>query len=478
MIVKRDTRYRQGVVARIGVVLLLVVGLVVTLPHGALAQPAGYTFKPLAFLGDPAPGPEGGNFTFDFEIYGFNNNRGEVAFAADLTTGGEGVFLSHKGKISQIMRSGQSAPGGGTFEGGAFGYTALNDLGDVAFTFQLRPSSSPGGVNEGVYRYSHSTKKITPVVVPEVTKVPGGEVFKGASLHASLGNRGDILFIGIISTDQGIHLPGQDYLGLGQGMFRVDRRGRISSVVSPGDPAPGGGTFDHTEDTWINNRDDIAFGAHVARDECIDFGVPQSTRIFCATSIYLRKATTGEMQSIAHQGDPAPGGGVYRLVFGPVLNNRGEISFIGDLTPAPDSGKNRGVFLYSKGTTLSVARPGDPMPGGGKLKTASFFIGNQDLNDHGDVVFNAILDTDQDGDGILDTGLYVWSRGVLQLVARTGTVIQGLGTIAHLNPPDLAGFSRGPLSFANINNRGEVAFQAALTDGRGVLLVATPRKGR
>ena len=52
----------------------------------------------------------------------------------------------------------------------------------------------------------------------------------------------------------------------------------------------------------------------------------------------MREAATGAIQSIAHQGDPAPGGESYRLAFGAVVNNRGDIVFIGDLTPPPDTG--------------------------------------------------------------------------------------------------------------------------------------------
>src|SRR5712692_235381 len=76
--------------AVVGSALLVVAGLSGIKPHGAQAKPAEYTFTPIAFLDKPAPG--GGKFTFDFEPYGINN-RGEVAFAADLTTGGEGVFV-------------------------------------------------------------------------------------------------------------------------------------------------------------------------------------------------------------------------------------------------------------------------------------------------------------------------------------------------------------------------------------------------
>src|SRR5438309_342242 len=82
--------------------------------------------------------------------------------------------------------------------------------------------------------------------------------------------------------------------------------GRIVSVVSPGDRAPGGGRFDFAEIPWINNAGDVAFGAHIAGEECIDIGDER-----CGDSVYLKNTHTGEIRSIAHQGDPAPGGGVF-----------------------------------------------------------------------------------------------------------------------------------------------------------------------
>jgi hypothetical protein len=91
----------------------------------------------------------------------------------------------------------------------------------------------------------------------------------------------------------------------------------------------------------------------------------------------------------------------------------------------------------------------------------------------GYAVFSATLDTDDNGDGLHDTGLFTWSNGSVQLVARTGTVIPGVGTIAHLQDPPEVGFGR-PHSNPVINPRGEIAFQATLADGTGVLLVAPP----
>ncbi len=473
----------------VGIVLgLSVVALAGMLPRGVQAKPRGYLFTALAFLGDPAPG--GGVFTNDFEGNAISH-RGDVFFGADLATAaggvfiGEGLFFVQRGQITPIARPGQSAPGGGVFDDFFLGPIALNDGGDMAFSFILDPFTLPFGVHAGVYRFSHSAHTLSAVVVPNVTPAPGGGTFAGAAATV-LNNQGDIAFSGIFPTPNGIHVPGEPYIGLGSGLFLADRKGQIFGVVLPGDPAPGGGMFDSTFGSSINAKGDIAFGAHVAGEECIT-AASQSGAIFCGESLYVRPATTGEIQSIAHQGDPAPGGGVFRHAFGPVLNSHGDMVFLGDLTtedpatPKPDFNKVLGVYLHSKGNTLRVAGPGDPMPGGGHFVTASFIVNHIYLNNPGDVVFSAVLDTDVDADHVLDTGLFVWSHGSLRLVVRTGTFIPGVGPIDRLafgpSPiPPPAGVNAQPAvsGSAIINDRGQILFGGTLEGERGVLLVATP----
>jgi len=134
-----------------------------------------------------------------------------------------------------------------------------------------------------------------------------------------------------------------------------------------------------------------------------------------------------------------------------------------------------GLFLSSGGSLSVVIRPGDALPGGGNFVTTGWFgVGTSaqfSFNDRGEVAFSATLDTDDDGDGILDTGVYVWSAGALQLIARTGTVVPDIGTIAHIQSPQSIG-GRLPFGGAVLNSRGDVLFEATLTDGLGVLLVA------
>jgi hypothetical protein len=487
---KRHTPWLHTV-AVVGVVLL--VAVVGTKPPDVLADPKGFVFRPLTFLGTPTP-EEGDTFLAVFESNRINN-RGDVLFGTEVpraipTAFEFGLFLLRKGEIAQIARSGEPAPGGGDFGLAFLSPTTLNEQGDAGFVFLLDPFSPPVGVNAGVYRFSHSTHTATPVMRPGVTKAPGGELFAGATFGVSLNNRGDLVFPGIVPTEKGIHLDDEDYIGLGVGVFKANKKGHISSVVSPGDRAPGGGFFDYASGPWTNDRGDVAFTGHVAGEECRAAGSdPQASVIGCLSSVYVKETATGKIRSIARAGALAPGGGAYREAKSPVINDRGDIVFLGDLTSPPAAALETGVYLHSGGETIAVARPGDPMPGGGAFVTAGNIVGVQiHVNNAGEVVFNATLDTDDNGDDRPDTGLYLWSHGSLRLVARIGTVVPGVGTIAHLRmnvfttppPPVFV-----PDSGAHNNDHGQVVFGATLcdvgatpcatSDGHGVLLVATPK---
>jgi hypothetical protein len=388
-------------------------------------------------------------------------------------SGNEGVFLVSKGgTITQLMRAGEPAPGGDTFDVLELGIVHLNDEGDLSFAFTLSPLDlNPVGANSGVYRYSHVTKILAPVMIPYVTPAPSGGTFAGAFFDTSMNNHGDIVFSGLV-PDSGPSPP--DTNGLGMGVFKADKGGHITRVAGPGDRAPGGGTFDLAgggEGGSINDGGDVAFTAHVQGQDC--------GGTFCPGGVYLKEAGTGQVLPIARQGDPEPGGGNFRSASEPFLNNLGEVVFLADVTPPPNFGEVVGYFLYSNGAITSVVRPGDAMPGGGRVLSLRIQTPNHYLNNHGDVAFSATLDTDDNGDRAPDSGLYVLSHGSIHVVARTGTVLPGVGTIANLAPPVAS-----PSSFlANsssgmMNDRGQVFFQATLEDGRGVLLLATPHSNR
>jgi hypothetical protein len=486
----RDRRmYNHSVFMGIGVALVLSGPLAVTAPE-ARADPGSYVFTELARTDGKAPGSGSLKFDIDFEPWAINAS-GNVAFVADLQSGGtdigEGIFASRQGQLIRIARPGQPAPGGGTFASTpgccGDGHTPLNNAGDGAFIYTLEPVDPNNVVvNAGLYRFSLLTPTLTAVVVPGSTPAPTptGGTFAGVYFDASLNSRRDLMFGGISPRPPQIPCPGSRPCdGLGVGVFKADKTDHIVSIVAPGDPAPPphAGVFDAADHGWISDAGEIAFEAHVKGEECIDIGTP----FLCGGSVYKRSAK-GQIQSIAHQGDPAPGGGTYRLAFGPVMNSAGDLIFIGDLTPAPEKEINQGVFFFDSqaGTTAPVVRPGDAMPGGGNFVTASGFAYQYSLNNPGDVSFIGRLDTHADINpvGVGDTGLYVASHGSLHVVARTGTFIPSVGTIAQINNPILSdtGFSSSFAAGGAINDRGQILFEATLADQTtGVLFVATPR---
>jgi hypothetical protein len=465
------------------------------MPRKALADPRSYVFTELARTEGPAPGSGSLKFDIDFEPWSINDS-GNVAFVADLKSAGtdigEGVFASRQGQLLRIAKPGQSAPGGGKFASTpgccGDGHTPLNNAGDGAFIYTLEPVASNAGVNAGLYRFSLLAPTPTAVVVPNKTPAPTptGGTFAGVYFDASLNSRRDLMFAGISPRPPQIPCPGPNPCdGMGVGVFKADRTDHIISIVAPGDPAPPphAGVFDAADHGWINNAGDIAFEAHVKGEECIDIGTP----FLCGGSVYKRSAK-GQILSIAHQGDKSPCKApsskalTYRLAFAPVMNSAGDLVFIGDLTPAPKKEINQGVFFFDseEGTTAPVVCPGDAMPGGGHFVTASQFAYQHSLNNPGDIAFIGRLDTHTDinPDGVGDTGLYVVSDGSRRAVARTGTVIPGVGTVAQINAPILADavFPSAFIGGGAINDRGQILFEATLADlTTGVLLVATPR---
>jgi hypothetical protein len=436
--------------------------LVICLSVSSLCVPGradriAYSITKVATLGTPLP--QGGGFHInDFEAGGINN-RGDMLFATDLgtandssTTFGEGVFLLRAGQTSTLAGSNAPAPGGGIFDVLLMGQSQLNDPGDAAFAFTLKPfdfNASPFGLNAGVYRYSSQTGKVTAVVTPYVTPAPGGGTFAGAGFNVSLNNRGDLAFTGIAPTNT----------GLGLGVYKADARNQIAAVARPGDPAPPSGTFDSAGNSvFINQVGDVAFVAHLTGEEAGRSG------------LYLKDGPTGVIRSIAHAGDSAPRCGTFRSAYSPVLNDAGDLLFHGDLTASPDFGNVQGVYLYSKGKIVALACPGDSMPGGGNFKTAANYPNVLHLNNVGEAVFGASLDTAEP-----ETGVWVASKGSLHLVARSGTVVPGVGTISQVTSgAEFTTSTTLPNTEVANNDRGQVMFAATLTDGIGVLLLATP----
>jgi hypothetical protein len=390
-------------------------------------------------------------------------NRGDVLFAPALLTGGEGVLLWRKGTLTTIAAGGQVMP-----DGGILGYTlspvAMNEDGEVAFimTRNYLDLLSPLGLNAGAYRYS-ARSGVVPVMVPGL-QGHGGNSFWGSSFVSSINDRGDIVFPAMLCTTvagsvQTIGCPDGSASVLALGDYKADKRGRVRPVVVPGDPAPGGQSyFDLAHGPNINARGDVAFTGHVYGEVCGNAGV-----LVCADSVYVKRSPSGVIEQIASFGAPSPvSGRNYAAAFSPVLNAVGDVAFVADLS-SQANGSEVAVFLYTRGKTIVIAKPGDSMPGGGTFASGGDYTENVSMNNPGDIVFVATL---TDG----TNGIYVWHHGTVALVAKTGTDT-GAGIISTLD--DFGGGAGN--TQVPINDAGQIVFSAKFQGGGGALLVATPK---
>jgi len=246
---------------------------------------------------------------------------------------------------------------------------------------------------------------------------------------------------------------------LSLGVYKADARGTITSVVKPGDAAPGGSYFDFANDPASNDAGDVAFVGHIFTDPC--YGNFQFFPYGCADSVFFKRVSTGVIVPIAKVGTPSPlPGKNYGDTFSPMVTPAGDVVFFSDMSEAND-GSAHAVFFYTHGKTIPIAWPGVPMPGGGTYKNT---YGGQDIavNGRGEIVFSATL---TDG----TQGIYLWRHGEISVVAKTGTRTKA-GVIANVDD-----FGIGQASTQVwINDVGQILFMARFEEGGGALLIATP----
>ena len=195
--------------------------------------------------GDPAPG--GGNFIRAFVPT--INDQGQVAFEAEISPQGSGIFLYDKGQVRAIARQGDCTP-----EGGTFGYLTrprINNLRQVAFV-EFR-----GAMNVLWLDGGKGIRRILPAIDPET----GDEIAllnpRGGPPHPFyLNDLGQIVFEGRRTGQNGVR----------QGLLFFDGE-RFANIVFSGDPMPDphGYLFDDFLRLALNNVGQAAFIAGYPR---------------------------------------------------------------------------------------------------------------------------------------------------------------------------------------------------------------------
>jgi hypothetical protein len=143
----------------------------------------------------------------------------------------------------------------------------------------------------------------------------------------------------------------------------------------------------------------------------------------------------------------------------PMLNDAGQTAFYANIAGNGVNNTNDwGVWSESSGSLALVARSGSPAPGTPEGVNFDSLIGQTGFNDAGQTAVFAYV-TGSGVDPSNDNGIWSEGSGSLKLVARSGSPAPG--TSSGVNFQD---FVFPPV---DINNAGQIAFQAALI-GNGV----------
>ena len=389
------------------------------------------------------PAPEGGNYDgFGTPVL---NGAGQLAFDADLTggTSTEGIFAGTPDAIAAVARSGNPAPGGGSyFYDVQVARFVFNDSGQVAFSFGLTDETT---LTSGLFV---GTPGAVAAVARVGTPAPGGGNYRSLS-NLVLNRAGQMAFFATLTDSTSF-----------QGLF-AGTPGAVTALARLGNPAPGGGTYDtfNFGGPRLNGAGQMAFSANL---------------VDSTSSQGLFVGTPGAVTAVARVGTPAPGGGNFNGFDEPLLNGAGQVAFEGFLT---GSTSTRGIFAGTPGALAAVARNGDPAPGGGNYSDFPFLL----LNGAGQVAFRSRLT----GLGVTaanDAALFAGLPGAVMQIVREGDLIDvdpGLGVSLRMvddsgisSLTDSGGQDGRQMSF---NDNGLLVYTLRFTDGSsGVFTSVVP----
>jgi len=334
-----------------------------------------------------------------------------------------------------IVLTGQSAPGGGTFS--AFPYhSVIDDAEHIVFMGATDGSTfTPNGI------FLSPTTGID-LVAKAGAQLPGfaaGVHIGSFDVNQHRSNQsGQVIFEAWL-TGPGIINSGDDNTNAGTNWLYSNHQ--LQLIAQTQSPAPGtGALFRDFDRTTLNDLGQVAFR-----------GVLTGPNVNANNDSAFWIGTPGNLQLLAREGSPAPGGLIYGDSQGfdyPVLSPHGNVAFLSNI--AGDAGPygNRAFFAGTPGNLQLVAHTNDPAPGTNTtFRDIHGGWNTPRINDKGDVLFASTLD-----DGT--RGIWTGSRGNLNLVARTGDAAPGLNGAQYDFFFDLG-----------LNEKGDVTYRADTAPG-------------
>lgn len=330
------------------------------------------------------------------------------------------------GPLGALVRSGQPAPGGGSFDRffvpAHVAAASVNAAGQVAFYATVLHSAGREGL------FLAEPKRISKIAAVG-DAAPGGGTFAGFSDHPlpALNAAGHATFIAQIAGGRATG-----------GVFLADEEG-VKLVAQAGDEAPGVplGILIEFNQPAVNDNDEIVFVAtvRVGGTETLDV-------------LYLWNGR--RLQKVVAERDLLPHiGGTMAAIGEPALNNSGVIAFPATLQKGPALG---GIFVAGARSLSLVVRAGDTTPKGMMIQRFSERLA---IDDADGVTFGAFVGVSGSQRGAV---LRASAAGLAE-IAVEGELAPGGGRYAGFAPWPTAG------------SDGAIAFIAALDGAEGPLAV-------
>jgi len=423
----------------------------------------GGTLALVARKGNGVPGTSANFFSFGDPVL---NGAGQTAFVGFLTglgvgdSNNAGIWSEGSGSLALVARAGSKAPGtDANFS--IFGSPVLSGLGHTAFWGRITGSGVSFSNNEGVWSEGDGTLAL---VARKGNRAPGTSGNFTGFNSPVLNTSGQIAFSGSLtgsgvndSNDIGIWSTGG---------------GTLALVARAGDGAPGTSANFSDFDTGIfrlafNDAGQTAF-----------LGILSGTGLNSNNRSGIWSERNGPLALVARAGNRAPGTSANFSGFPstPVLNGAGQTAFRGRLIGlGVNRFNNDGIWSEGGNSLALVAREGNIAPGTSDI--FSEFLSSPVLNDKGQIAFQGEL-TGTEVSSSNDSGIWAQdSSGVLALIVRKGDLFDvddgpdaDFRTISDLK--FLAINENEDVRASSFNNLGQLAFSASFTDGTSGIFVS------
>ncbi len=340
-----------------------------------------------------------------------------------------------------LVMSGQAAPGATEpFE--SLGYPVINDAGEVAFPGFLRhtPVRDVSSQNDmGLWTSSSSGVALSAM---EDTAAPGagGAVFRHFG-HPHLNADGGMTFYAYVreAGESGPVDNGNDL-----GVWRSNG-GSLELLAREGDDIPDlpGLTYGYLNEPVVRKSGDILMQGTVG-------GAPSNA------DFAIFASTGGAVSTLARENDAAPDipGTAYHSFWNVAMSESGNVAYFASLRGDVNSQNDGALFVGTPGAMNLAVRKGSIAAGTSGALYENIY--NARINDQGDLAFMADLQVGggpRGADLSNDHGIWTRTDGVMNLVAREGSVAPGTGN---------AVFSGFVSTSVTLNAASDVCFLADL----------------